>query len=177
MLPLNTYKHRHNRISPIFANQPTEGTSQEGTSNNPKERMLPFFCFFAFLAAVVVEGGPTKSNPSVLPITMDVLVHQQYIRISLLKEMPATAKLYCIPLKKGRPEPSLGYFKEDVQIHWENVIQPNTPQPYIIETDEVMEYDRLSCVYAERDQYFGPKSKRRSQFPVSIPQVIVYPLG
>ncbi|KAM7457096.1 hypothetical protein BLSTO_02141 [Blastocystis sp. subtype 1] len=119
--------------------------------------MISFFCFFAFLVAVVVEGGPTKSNPSVLPITMDVLVHQQYIRISLLKEMPAYAKLYCIPLKKGRPEPSLEYLKEGVQIHWENVIQPNTRQPYIIETDEVMEYDRLSCVYAERDQYFGPQ--------------------
>ena len=64
--------------------------------------MISFFCFFAFLVAVVVEGGPTKSNPSVLPITMDVLVHQQYIRISLLEEMPAYAKLYCIPLKKGR---------------------------------------------------------------------------
>lgn len=118
--------------------------------------MLLFKCYTILVFAVLVQGILGESNTNVLPIIMDALVHQQHVRI-LRKEMPANSKLYCIPLKQGRPAPSLNYMKEDIIMHQENVILPNSPHPYDIETDEVMNYDRLSCILAKGEEYFGPQ--------------------
>ena len=71
--------------------------------------LLLTFVWSVFLQVRGVEAAGGSSKSSSIPFSLEVLVDKQHVRISMLKQMTSSSKLYCVPLKKEQANPTLDY--------------------------------------------------------------------
>ena len=119
--------------------------------------LLLTFVWSVFLQVRGVEAAGGSGKPSSIPFSLEVLVDKQHVRISMLKQMTSSSKLYCVPLKKEQANPTMGYLLEDLSLHPERAFLPGRALPYIIETDEITRYNRVTCVYVSGSNRYGPQ--------------------